>query len=423
MSTLTQGPTQTINRNRRSSDSAPVGGSSAHGIAFWLAALAFLVNMGMSAVPTPLYPLYQQRDGFSNLMITVIYGVYAIGVVLSLFIAGHLSDSHGRRRVFIPALLINAVSGVVFILDPSLAGLLIARVISGVSVGLTTATATSYLAELHAKHRPSASTRRADVVATAANLGGIGFGPLIAGFLVQLLPIPLRLSYIVFAAALVVLAVALMFAPETVTRVEPRPRYRPQRIAVPAAARTTFFAATGFAAFAAFAVFGVFNSLVPSFLAGTLHNTSHIVAGTAAFAPFAAAAVAQIVQAQTDSLTLLRRAVPVVVLGLAMFAGGMWANSLALFLAGGVVTGAGAGMIFKGALVVTVSKAPAGARAEVLAGYFLGAYVGLSVPVIGLGLATNYWPARDVMLVFVVLAATAIAASVSAVLRLSSRGD
>jgi MFS family permease len=421
MSTLTQAPKRTIRIHRRGEHAAPEqSGSRAHGIAFWLAAVAFLVNMGMSAVPTPLYPLYQQRDGFSNLMITVIYGVYAVGVVLSLFIAGHLSDSHGRRRVFIPALLINAVSGLVFIFDPSLAGLLIARVISGVSVGLTTATATSYLAELHAKNRPSASTRRADVVATAANLGGIGFGPLIAGFLVQLLPIPLRLSYIVFAATLVVLAVALIFAPETVTRVEPRPRYRPQRIAVPAAARATFFAATA-AGFAAFAVFGVFNSLVPSFLAGTLHNTSHIVAGAAAFAPFAAAAVAQIVQAQTGSLTLLRRAVPVVVLGLAMFAGGMWANSLALFLAGGVVTGTGAGMVFKGALVVTVSQAPPGARAEVLAGYFLGAYVGLSVPVIGLGLATNYWAARDVMLVFVVLAAAAIAASVSAVLRLSSR--
>jgi MFS family permease len=394
--------------------------TSAHGIAFWLAAAAFMVNMGMSAVPTPLYPLYQQRDGFSNLMITIIYAVYAIGVVASLFMAGHLSDSYGRRRVFVPALLINAVSGVVFIFEPSLAGLLIARVISGISVGLTTATATSYLAELHAKHRPDASTRRADVVATASNLGGIGFGPLIAGFLVQLLPIPLRLSYIVFAAVLVALAAALTLAPETVARPMPRPRYRPQRVAVPPAARATFFAATA-AGLAAFAVFGVFNSLVPSFLAGTLHNSSHIVAGAAAFAPFAAAAVAQIVQAQTDSLTLLRRAVPVVVLGLAMFAAGMWAGSLPLFLAGGVVTGAGAGMVFKGALVVTVSKAPAGARAEVLAGYFLGAYIGLSVPVIGLGLATNYWAAREVMLVFVVLAAIAITAAVSAVVRLNSQ--
>jgi MFS family permease len=409
---------RSIGRGSVASVKAKVG-SPAHGVAFWLAAVAFLVNMAFSAVPTPLYPLYQQRDHISDLMVTIVYGVYAVGVVASLFLGGHLSDRIGRRRMFIPALLINVASGVIFIFVPSLGGLLIARVISGISVGLTTATATSYLTELHARHRPNASARRADVVATASNLGGIGFGPLVGGILAQLLPMPLRLSYIVFSAALVVLALALILAPETVTPPEPRPRYRPQRVAVPAAARATFFAATA-AGFAAFAVFGVFNSLVPSFLAGTLHDTSHIVAGAAAFAPFAAAAVAQIVQAQVPSIQLLRRAVPIVVVGLLLFAGGMWTSDLPLFMVGGVVTGAGAGMVFKGALVVSVSSAPPNARAEVLAGYFLGSYIGLSVPVIGLGVATNYWAARDVMLVFIVLAAAAIAISIGAVSRLDS---
>ena len=395
---------------------------SAHGIAFWLAAAAFLINMGFAAVPTPLYPLYQQRDHISNVMVTIVYAVYAVGVVLSLFLGGHLSDTIGRRRVFIPALLIDVLSGVIFIFFPDLAGLLIARVISGISVGLTTATATSYVSELHAKHRPDASSRRAEVVATASNLGGIGFGPLIAGILAQVVTSPLKVPYIVFGAAVLVTALALIVAPETVTRPDPRPRYRPQRIAVPPQERSLFFAATA-AGFAAFAVFGVFNSLVPSFLLGTLHIESHITAGAAAFAPFAAAAAAQIVQSHVPSLALLRRSVPVVVIGLALFAGGMWAGSLIMFLVGGALTGAGGGMVFKGALVVTVSKAPANSRAEVLAGYFLGAYIGLSVPVIGLGVATTYWAAKDVMLVFVVLAAVAIAASIRAVVRIEGAGN
>lgn len=390
--------------------------SRSHHIGFWLAALAFLLNMGLSAVPTPLYPLYQQRDGISDLMVTVVYGVYAIGVVLSLFLGGHLSDTLGRRRVFIPALLINVVSALVFIFVPSLAGLIIARVVSGISVGLTTATATSYLTELHAKHRPGAGTRRADVVATASNLGGIGFGPLVAGLLAQVGPLPLRLSYIVFAAALLVLSLALVISPETVDRPEQHRRYRPQRIAVPADARGLFFAAT-FAGAASFAVFGVFNSLVPSFLAGTLRIDSHLTAGAAAFAPFAAAAVAQIFQAATPSLVLLRRSVPTIVVGLLLFAGGMWDGSLPLFLIGGLITGAGAGMVFKGALVVTVSNAAPDTRAEVLAGYFLGAYIGLSIPVIGLGLATTVWAAKDAMLVFAVLVVAALAISVKSVLR------
>jgi MFS family permease len=385
-----------------------------HSIGFWVAAVAFLLNMGFSAVPTPLYVLYQQRDGISNLMVTIVYAVYAVGVIGSLFLGGHLSDWIGRRRVFVPALLANALSAIVFIVDPSLAGLIVARIISGISVGLTTATATSYLAELHASARPSASQRKAEAVATASNLGGIGFGPLVAGLLAQFAPSPLRLPYLVFGIALVVLAGAVALSPETLHRPVPRPRYRPQRIVVPTATRGTFYAAT-LAGMAAFAVFGVFNSLVPSFLAGTLHERSHAIAGTVPFAAFAGGALAQILAARTQTLVLLRRSVPIIVLGLALTAGAMWSSSLPMFIIGGVITGAGGGLVFKGSLVVAASTAPPQSRAEVLAGFFLGAYVGLSVPVVGLGIATTYAPARDVMLVFAALAAAAIAISVRAV--------
>jgi predicted MFS family arabinose efflux permease len=393
-----------------------------HSIGFWIAAVAFLLNMGVSAVPTPLYVLYQQRDGFSNLMVTVVYAVYAIGVIASLFLGGHLSDWIGRRRVFVPALLVNIVSAVVFVADPSLAGLIVARIISGISVGLTTATATSYLAELHGTARPSRSERQAEAVATGSNLGGIGFGPLAAGLLAQFAPSPLVLPYVVFGAGLVVMALLVAISPETVRRPDSRPRYRPQRVAVPAQLRSLFYAAT-VAGLAAFAVYGVFNSLVPSFLAAGLHESSHAVAGAVPFAAFAGGAAAQILGARLTSVALLRRSVPIIVLGLALTAGAMWSTDLAMFVIGGVIAGAGAGMVFKGSLGVVASTAPGGSRAEVLAGFFLGAYIGLSVPVIGLGVATQYVPARDAMLVFAALVALAIAASVRAVIQRSSGAE
>jgi MFS family permease len=391
-----------------------------HSIGFWIAAVAFLLNMAFSAVPTPLYVLYQQRDGISNFMVTVVYAVYAVGVIASLFLGGHLSDWIGRRRVFVPALLVNALSAIVFVFDPSLAGLILARIISGVSVGLTTATATSYLAELHASARPAASQRRSEVVATAANLGGIGFGPLAAGLLAQFAAAPLRLPYAAFGIALIVLAVGVALSPETASRVEPRPRYRPQRIAVPDGARSIFYAAT-LAGMAAFAVFGVFNSLVPSFLAGTLHEQSHAIAGAVPFAAFAGGAAAQIISARMPTLTLLRRSVPIIVLGMALTAGAMWSSSLTMFVIGGVITGAGGGMVFKGSLAVAASTAPPQSRAEVLAGFFLGAYIGLSVPIIGLGIATMYVSAREAMLVFAGVAAVAIVGAVRAVIQRSTR--
>ena len=396
-----------------------VGSRRHHSIGFWVAAVAFLLNMGFSAVPTPLYVLYQQRDGFSNLTVTVVYAVYAVGVIASLFLGGHLSDWVGRRHVFVPALLANALSAVIFILDPSLAGLIVARIISGISVGLTTATATSYLAELHATARPAGSERHAQAVATGSNLGGIGVGPLAAGLMAQFAPSPLVLPYVVFGAGLVVMALFVAVSPETVRRPDPRPKYRPQRVAVPAEARSLFYAAT-VAGLAAFAVYGVFNSLVPSFLADSLHEPSHALAGVVPFAAFAGGAAAQILGARMASRILLRRSVPIIVLGLALTGGAMWSANLAMFVIGGVIAGAGAGMVFKGSLGVVASAAPAGSRAEVLAGFFLGAYIGLSVPVIGLGVATQYFAARDAMLVFAVLAALAIVASVHAVIRRSA---
>jgi MFS family permease len=391
-----------------------------HGVAFWVVAMAFLLNMAFSAVPTPLYVLYQQRDHFSDFMVTIVYAVYAIGVIGSLFLGGHVSDWLGRRRILVGALLVNVASAFLFIFLPSLVGLIVARVISGVSVGLTTATATAYLAELHLGVRTRASMKRPQIIAIAANLGGIGFGPLLAGLLAQFAPAPLRLPYIVVGGGLVVLAVMIALSPETVSMLAIRPAWRPQRVVVPAEGRRQFFAATA-AGIAAFAVYGVFNSLVPSFLAGTLHETSHAVAGAVAFSAFAAGALAQIVFARLDTMTTLRRSVPMLLSGLALFTVGMWVPSLLIFILGGVVTGAGAGLLFRGALVAAASTAAPESRAEVLAGFFLGAYVGLSVPVIGLGVATTYVAARVAMLAFVVLVAIAVLWSVRAVVRSAGR--
>jgi MFS family permease len=274
---------------------------------------------------------------------------------------------------------------------------------------LTTATATAYLGELHAgvfSGKP-VSPRRAQVVATAANLGGIGFGPLVAGLLAQYAPQPLRTPYILFSIVLIVLAVLIAASPETAQRPVPAPKWRPQRIAVPTHARRMFFLATA-AGVAAFAVYGVFNSLAPTFLAGTLHQHSHAVAGAVAFAAFAAGAIAQIALTRAGIMLTLRVGPLLLIPGLALLTGGMWLPSLTMFIVGGVITGAGGGLVFRGAMAAAGSTAPPEARAEVLSGYFLGAYVGLSVPVVGLGIATQYASARSVMLVFVVLVAAAV---------------
>src|SRR5258708_40292461 len=132
--------------------------------------------MAFPGVPAPLYVLYAARDHFGPLMITVIFAAYAVGVIASLFLAGHLSDWLGRRRMAVVAVAVNVASGVIFLLWPAVPGLLIARVVSGISVGMLTATATAFLSELDAAGRGGMPRRRAAVIATAPHLAGTGAG-------------------------------------------------------------------------------------------------------------------------------------------------------------------------------------------------------------------------------------------------------
>ncbi|MBV9048065.1 MAG: MFS transporter [Solirubrobacterales bacterium] len=100
------------------------------------ASYAFGVVMLGVALPTPLYPLYQQRLGFSTLLITVIYAVYAVGVIITLVLSGSSSDHYGRRPVLLVGLGCSALSAVSFLAAISLMAIFAGRVLAGLSAGL-----------------------------------------------------------------------------------------------------------------------------------------------------------------------------------------------------------------------------------------------------------------------------------------------
>jgi MFS family permease len=364
-------------------------------IGFWVVTLVFTTAMAFTTVPTPLWALFAQRDRFSSLTVTIVFAVYALAVAVSLFLAGHLSDWRGRRRVLMPALTLEILAGGVFVLWPSLPGLLLARVLSGLGVGAVAATAVAWLSEL------GGAGRRSQMVATGANLGGLGLGGLISGALAQWTSPALSVPFILFTAALLLAWGALLAAPETRGQSIPRPPYRPQRVSVPARSRRRFFAAALGAAIT-FAVFGLLTSLAPSFLAVTLHEPSLALAGAVPFAAFATAALAQTLTASRTTAQLLAAAIPALLAGLGLLTIALWlpSPSLGVFLVGDVVVGAGCGLMFTGAIATVGEIASEEHRAEALAGLFLAAYLGLAGPVIGLGVLTQIASTRVSVLVF-----------------------
>lgn len=383
--------------------------SRRHERGFWTIAVAFAVSLAFTVVPTPLWAIYQRHDGYSTIAVTVAFAAYAAGVIVSLFLAGHLSDRWGRRRVLVPAILLEAAAAALLLSSTSLGVVITARVLSGLGIGMITATATAHLSELHAAARPAAGRARADLVATVANLGGFAAGPLTAGLLAQYAPAPLRTSYAVFLVLLLAAAAVVARVPETVTGPRAPQRYRPQRVTVPDAARPRYFAAGG-GAFAALSVLGLFTSLAPAFVAGTMHHPSRALAGLVASMVFASGAAAQVLLRRETIRRQVAGGLVLMTAGLLTVTAGVWAASLPVLLLGGVVAGAGAGALLKGAVSTVVDLAPPATRGEALAGVFLGGYLGLAVPVLGLGVATQFLPARVALLGFAAVVIAVIAA-------------
>ncbi|QKW23254.1 MFS transporter [Kitasatospora sp. NA04385] len=376
------------------------------------AAAAFAVCMAGTTLPTPLYGLYQERIGFSELMVTVVFAVYALGVIGVLLLFGNVSDAVGRRPVLLCGLACAAASAVAFLAEQGLAWLFAGRLLSGFSAGLFTGTATAYVLEL----APPGRRGRAGFVATAANMGGLGCGPLLAGLLAQYAPRPLTLPFVVHLALLAASFAITRSLPETVAGAGRLRTARPRRPSLPAEVRGVFVPAA-VAAFAGFSLLGVFTSVTPAFLAEELGVHDRALVGLIVAAAFFASTGGQLLVPKLGA----RRAVPlgclVLIGGLGLFALSLATGTLAPLVLAALVGGAGQGMTLRGAVGEVAAAAPDAHRGGVLSALFVVAYLGISIPVIGVGLLDAPLGLSDAGLVFTACMAVLAAVSGAFLLR------
>jgi len=379
---------------------------------FVLVAYAFLVTMIGTTLPTPLYPLFEERYSFGELTVTVVFAVYAFGVIAGLLVFGNLSDEIGRKPVLLLGLGFSALSALLFLFAGSLAPIYAGRVVSGFSAGIFTGTATAMLVDL----APGGRRRMASFVAVVVNLGGLGLGTLLAGLIADNARSPLRTPFVVDLVLLVPAVIGMLVTPETVERTAFR--FRLQRLRVPAEVRTVFIRGAT-AGFGSFAVAGVFSSVAPVFLATILGRTSHALAGGLVFILFSASIVGQLLVSRLSDRRALISGCALLVGGVGLLALALGIESLAALIASASVAGLGQGLVVGAALAAINQRAPVEHRAETASSFFVVMYVGLSVPVIGVGVAADVWSLRGAGIAF----SFAVAALVLTVLASLARSD
>jgi predicted MFS family arabinose efflux permease len=304
-------------------------------------------------------------------------------VLTTLILAGRLSDDVGRRPVLLVALGVLMGATVLFILASSVVWLFVARALQGLATGAALSAASAALLELHPRRDP-VGVSLANGVASAA---GLGLGVLVSAALVELLPAPRVVPFIVLLALFATALAGVWRMPEPVAA-RSRPRLAPQRPHVPPAIRGPFFLAA-LGVVSSWSILGLFLSLGPQLSADLFHTTNHLVAGVGVFALAGSAAVAQMVLGRTAPWAGAAGGSLALSAGMLLLVVATAADSSLVYLAGTLIGGAGFGVAFLGALRALTAVIPNDHRAGVMSAFYVVAYAALSLPAIAAGVVVG----------------------------------
>ncbi|MCP3426883.1 MFS transporter [Rothia sp. AR01] len=350
----------------------------ATGLSLAAISYVFAVVMMGTTIPTPLYPLYEEKFGFGSATTTILFAVYAGGVILSLVVFGRLSDALGRRPLLLAGVVFSLLSAALFTIGSPEGLLYVGRVLSGLAAGIFTSTGTVCVME----NAPEGKGRLAGSLATASNIGGLGLGILMAGLVGAWAASPLLTPYVVHAVLLVVAGLALVAVRERV--VPDRSKATVQRPRVPAESRGLFLASV-IGAVTGFAICGVYSSVGPNVMGSVLGIHSPAVIGAVVFLVFGSSAVAQIALRGLPDRTLIVAGSFALVVAMALLATAILMASLTLLVASAVLGGVGQGLLFMtGMRAVTEATRPEN-RTEATTSYFIVGYLAISLPAIGTG--------------------------------------
>jgi MFS family permease len=349
------------------------------------AAVAAVIGVAFyaSATPSALYGVYQARWHFSTPVLSLVYATYAVGVLVSLLLVGSLSDQTGRRPVLAWSLAGLFVSALIFTTASSVVWLFAARALQGLATGAALGAAGAALIDLH----PTANTRTAALVNGVVALAGLGIGALLSSALVQFVPAPRVVPFVVVAAMIAVLLVLVGVLPEPVAA-RGAPVLRPQRLGIPQEARGPF-ALAALGVVGSWSIAGVYLALGPALAGQLMHTHGEIAGGVAAAALMGAGALAQLAGRNLDNRTLTVSGSTLVALGMALTATAVAVGSAAFFLASSALAGVGFGLAFMGALRHLTAAIPADRRAEVMSAFYVVGYLSLALPAVAAGFIAN----------------------------------
>jgi MFS family permease len=345
-------------------------------VAFFLLASITISFLAGSSAPTPLYATYQAQWGFSPIVVTVIFGIYAVAVLVSLLFAGRLSDHLGRRPVLLVAIAAQALTMLLFATAGSVTQLLIARVLQGLAAGAAVAAVGAGMLDL--------DRTRGTVANAVAPAFGTATGGILAGFMVQYLPAPTHLVYAFLGGVLILQGIGVALMAETISPQRGALASLKPHFKLPQATREPLLLAIPILV-AAWALAGFYGSLGPMLVRGMTGSNSPLLGGLALFALASSAGAAVLLLQQRAARSMMSFGALALIVGVGVSIASLPSHAIGVFFLGTVIAGAGFGAGFQGGVRTILPFAEPHERAGVLSLIFIVSYLAMGVPAIVAG--------------------------------------
>jgi predicted MFS family arabinose efflux permease len=345
---------------------------------FYLQASITLLFLAGSSAPTPLYPLYQRLWGFSTITVTIVFGIYAVAVLAALLITGRLSDHIGRRPVLLATTLLQALAMLVLGTADGVTGLLIGRILQGLATGAAVSAVGAGLIDL--------DKARGTIANSIAPIMGTAVGGLVGGMMVHFLPAPTHLVYALFGVLFILQCAGVSLMPDTISRLPGALASLKPQFALPSQARAPMLIAIPVLV-ASWALAGFYAAIAPALIAASFHLDASLYGGISLFVLAASGALTVLLLRNATARVMMLFGTAGLFVGVGLVLAATSIDSVALFAVGSIVTGAGFGSGFQGAIRTVVPLALPHERAGVLSVAFVVSYLSMGLPAVAAGFA------------------------------------
>jgi predicted MFS family arabinose efflux permease len=334
-------------------------------------AITLLTFLAASSAPTPLYHLYQEGLHFSAGMLTLIFGVYALSLLVALLTVGSLSDHLGRKPVIFTALILNMLAMLLFINEGSVAWLIAARTLQGFATGMATAVLGAALLDTDRQQGP--------LVNSVAPLLGMACGAMGSSLLVEFAPLPTQLIYCTLFVLMLLQAVYVWRLPESVSRIPGALASLRPTLHVPPQARRALWLSLPVDV-AVWAMGGFYLSLAPSLVRTAAGSTSNRLGGGLVAVLTVSGALMIFTLRNRPADKVLRLGAGLLAVGVALILTAVHSASVLLFFIATLIAGSGFGAGFLGALRSVVPLALPHERAGLMSAFNVLSYLAFCLP-------------------------------------------